>query len=71
MELSNWQKCIIHNGRVLLKAGYLKNIRPATEPDFENEFIFLNRSPFENGRSCRMNKYFRKKHGMEELFWIC
>ena len=29
------------NGRVLLKAGYLKNVRPATELSFENGSIGL------------------------------
>jgi hypothetical protein len=29
-------KLIAYNARVLLKAGYLKNVRPATEPGFEN-----------------------------------
>jgi len=30
-----------HNVRVLLKAGYLENVRPATVPDFENQSVRL------------------------------
>ena len=39
-----------HNGRVLLKAGYLKNIRPATELGFEKLICRFTELPFWNGR---------------------
>jgi hypothetical protein len=36
LMFAEWSVKITANAQVLLKAGYLKNVRPATEPGFEN-----------------------------------